>query len=127
MTADEAVVTVTVVRSGGIAGIPRRWGVEAAAGGDADRWCALVDDCPWDQGPTHDGRDGGADRFAWSVRATTPEATRRAELTETQAQGPWRALIDAVREASTPPAPPTPPAKPNPPVRPTSPRSAPEQ
>ena len=38
--------------------------------------------------------------FAWSVRATLPDASRHAELTEDEASGPWRALIDAVREAA---------------------------
>lgn len=101
----DIVVAVTVVRSGGFAGLTRRWGVSAPPA-DAKRWRSLVDDCPWDE----DGirAPEGADRFAWSVRATLPDASLRADLTETQVAGPWRILIDAVREASAPPSPASP-------------------
>ena len=103
--ATEATVVVTVVRSGGFAGLTRRWGVQAPPA-DAARWRTLVDDCPW-----HDYDDAcadqraddasrGADRFSWTLHAMLPDATLRADLTETQATGPWRALIDAVREVS---------------------------
>jgi len=97
----ETVVAVTVVRSGGFAGLTRRWGVQATPA-DAQRWRALVDDCPWDEHGDRctDQRATGADRFSWTVHATLPDATLRADLTETQATGPWRALIDAVREVN---------------------------
>lgn len=97
-------VAVSVVRSGGIAGLTRRWVVEADEL-DAGPWIALLADCPWDD-PTDDPQSAprGADRFSWSVRATMPDAEHRADLTETQAAGPWRALIDAVRAASAPPS-----------------------
>ncbi|MGB4777275.1 protealysin inhibitor emfourin [Microbacterium sp.] len=102
------VVAVTVVRSGGFAGIPRRWSVQAPPS-DADRWIALVEGCPWDE-DADDGAHGaaridgrGADRFSWSVRARLAQRERRAELTESQAAGPWRTLIDAVRDAAPPP------------------------
>ena len=99
---DEPVVEVTVVRTGGFAGITRRWGVTAPPQAAA-HWIELVDDCPWDAcAPGRRGAPDGADRFSWSVRATLPGARRRAELTESEASGPWRTLIDAVREASAP-------------------------
>lgn len=92
----EPAVAVTVVRSGGIAGIPRRWGVEVPAE-DAGPWRALVEECPWGE---CEAPSDGADRFSWSVRARLPDASLRADLSEDQASGPWRTLIDAVREAS---------------------------
>ena len=65
---------------------------------DAAQWRDLVEACPWDE--CDSARPTGADRFAWSVRATLPDASRHADLTEDQASGPWRTLIDAVREAA---------------------------
>lgn len=96
----DVVVAVTIVRSGGFAGLTRRWAVTAPPA-DAEQWITLVDECPWDD--DRDGTPDGADRFAWSVQATLPDASLRADLTETQASGPWRTLIDAVREASDDP------------------------
>ncbi|MBM7828915.1 protealysin inhibitor emfourin [Microbacterium aurum] len=94
----DAVVAVTVSRSGGIAGMTRRWAVQSQSAEDAAQWRALVEACPWDE--CDSARPTGADRFAWSVRATLPDASRHADLTEDQASGPWRTLIDAVREAA---------------------------
>lgn len=95
---DEIVVAVMIVRSGGIAGLSRRWAVEAPRA-DADRWITLVQECPWDEcAPA----SPGADRFAWSVQATLADAYHRADLADAQVRGPWRTLIDAVRAASTP-------------------------
>lgn len=91
-------MAVTVSRSGGIGGMTRRWAVQSQSAEDAAQWRDLVEACPWDQ--CGDAPSGGADRFVWSVRATLPDAARHAELTEDEASGPWRALIDAVREAA---------------------------
>lgn len=91
---------MTVVRSGGFAGLTRRWGVQAPPG-DAQWWCTLVEDCPWDDAPGAAASPAtGADRFTWSVQANLRGTARRAELTESEASGPWRTLIDAVRTAS---------------------------
>ena len=111
---DEPTVAVRVVRSGGFAGLRRTWVVEADAS-DADPWIALVEACPWDDcaadppgaaGAAATGSatagSAGADRFAYSVSATVPGATRHAELAESDASGAWRELIDAVHEASSP-------------------------
>lgn len=94
---DGAQVVVLVVRSGGIAGISRRWRVEASSTDDADQWIARIDRCPWDaelDDPT------GADRFVWSIRARTPSERRERELPDAAVSGPWRELVDAVRAAS---------------------------
>lgn len=91
-----AQVIIAVVRSGGIAGISRRWRVEVSSD-DADEWITRIDRCPWDaelDDPT------GADRFVWSIRALTPSERRERELDDAQLSGPWRELVDAVRAAS---------------------------
>jgi hypothetical protein len=93
---DDPQVVIAVVRTGGIAGIRRRWRVEAPSE-EAGEWIALIDSCPWDA-PAPDGR--GADRFVWSIRARTPSERREQELPDGALDGPWRELVDAVRAAS---------------------------
>ena len=96
-------VAVTVVRSGGLAGMRRRCVVEADAS-DADPWIALVEACPWDDCGSASARAAsnprGADRFSYRLSARVRGAERQADLAESDAVGPWRTLIDAVREAS---------------------------
>lgn len=89
-------VVIAVVRSGGIAGMRRQWRVEAEVP-EAEDWISLIDSCPWEQ-ETDAGT--GADRFVWVIRARTPSEQRERELSDSQVDGPWRALVDAVREAS---------------------------
>lgn len=97
----DAPVAVAVVRSGGIAGIRRRWGVEPSPS-DAGEWIALIDRCPWgDASP----EAKGADRFVWSIRVRTPTLRRTRELSDSELAGPWRELVDAVRHASAEPPP----------------------
>jgi hypothetical protein len=93
-------VWVSVVRSGGFAGLTRRWSVTPAPH-DESRWLSLIADCPWDAVTTS---PPAPDRFCWSVTAAAEQATRTAELAEPDVEGPWRALIDAVRDAETTPA-----------------------
>ncbi|MEI3843125.1 MULTISPECIES: protealysin inhibitor emfourin [Microbacterium] len=88
-------VVVIVIRTGGIAGIPRRWRAMPAPD-EEERWISLVERCPWDA-PDRD--EPGADRFRWRIEARTPAGRRERELPETQLDGPWRTLVDAVREA----------------------------
>lgn len=88
-------VVVAVVRSGGIAGLRRRWRVERAAS-DAERWIMLIDRCPWDAPAA---AESGADRYVWTVIARTPAEERERELGESELDGPWRELVDAVRAA----------------------------
>lgn len=94
---DEVTLSVVVERSGGFAGLTRRWRVEAAPG-EAPDWVELVDQCPWDE----PGRTlpSGADRFAWTVSAHRGRERRHAELAEQDVDGAWKRLIDAVRDAA---------------------------
>ncbi len=93
-------MAVTVSRSGGIAGMTRRWAVQSQSAEDAAQWRALVEACPWDE--CDSARPTGAEpvRVVGAGHATVPDASRHADLTEDQASGPWRTLIDAVREAA---------------------------
>ena len=98
--ADDLLVIVTVTRTGGIAGLRRKWRAEAAAD-DASPWINLIEGCPWDTRQLA-RFPGGADRFMWSVDARCGADQRQAELADSDVQGPWRELIDAVREAGSP-------------------------
>ena len=97
---DDHVVIVTVTRTGGIAGLRRAWRAEAGAD-DAATWITLIEGCPWDA-LRFERFAEGADRFMWSVDARCGPEERQAELADSAVQGPWRELIDAVREAGTP-------------------------
>lgn len=90
---DEPDVSVTVVRSSGIAGLRREWHAEAC-GAEAKPWLALIEGCPWDE-PVPE--TPGADRFQWQVSAAVGAARRDARMPDGAVTAPWRALIDAVR------------------------------
>ena len=93
-------VIVVVVRSGGILGRSKRWVAEPDEA-ETDHWVTLIERCPWDDPAEQDaGVDPphGADRYLWSIRATFPGERRRQELPDTALDGPWRELVDAVRD-----------------------------
>ncbi len=92
----DAPVVIAVVRTGGIAGIRRKWRVEPDPT-ETHHWIAMIDSCPWDA--DHDA-DAGADRFVWLIRVRTPSEERERELPDSALDGPWRELVNAVREAS---------------------------
>jgi hypothetical protein len=107
---------ITVTRSGGVAGLSPRWTVEAEAEPDVAEWLALVDSCPWDD----EGADAetAADRFVYTIRVlmqpaeagadqpradeATPIAPeeRGARIPEKKLDGPWRELVDRVKDTS---------------------------
>ncbi|ONI63426.1 hypothetical protein ALI44B_01480 [Leifsonia sp. ALI-44-B] len=107
---------ITVTRSGGVAGLSPRWTVEAEAEPDVAEWLALVDSCPWDDEDA--GLETGADRFVYTIRVlmqpaevgkdessvdqanpTVPEE-RGARIPEKKLDGPWRELVDRVKDTS---------------------------
>ena len=98
---DDDTLLVRVVRTGGIAGVRRQWQVRPV-GRDADRWMVLIDRCPWRAAPD---RTPAPDRFVWDICVRMPEGERRRSLGERQLTGPWRELVDAVREAAGRPSP----------------------
>ncbi|MFT4228765.1 MAG: hypothetical protein QM602_00580 [Microbacterium sp.] len=97
----EPAVAVTVIRTGGFAGLHREWRAEPPPS-QAARWVALIESCPWDDLPREQPR--GADLFVWRIRARCEvddgELERDAELQDPQVQGPWQILIDEVRATS---------------------------
>lgn len=81
-------------RTGGVAGMTRTWSVRVDDGSDErGDWSALVDACPWDDPAPP---SPGADRFVYLVRA----GDREVRLGEAAVDGPWRRLVDRVRDAS---------------------------
>ena len=100
--------SITVVRSGGFAGLKREWRAGSADSPDVD-WANLVDACPWKAvaKPTR-----VVDGFVWTIEAsrhieasrqigaTRGVRSRRATLPEAQVTGAWRDLVDQVRQAS---------------------------
>ncbi len=124
---NDRTLRITVARSGGVAGITPSWSITASEEPEVDSWLSLVASCPWDApGPEADAN--GADRFVYSIRVLLPTAAsgtgvddgadgghppsaseapdaarareRDARVPETALQGPWRELVDRVKQAS---------------------------
>jgi hypothetical protein len=96
-------LVITVARSGGFAGLTRRWRVEARDETDAASWRPLVDACPWDDSAS----DASArDRFVYRITlveasdspGTRTSAEHAATLPEAAVEGPWRTLVDRVQQ-----------------------------
>ena len=85
---------VVVSRSGGIAGITRTWAVLVEQTPDPESLELLIEACPWDE---PDPVDPQADRYVYQFQA----GDRFAVLGEPAVQGPWRELVDRVRQFST--------------------------
>jgi hypothetical protein len=101
---------ITVARSGGIAGIAPQWTVTASEEADVDSWLSLVESCPWDAPDPADGAGasgapggpigGGVDRFVYTIRVFLPtDEERDARVPEQRLDGPWRDLVDRVKDA----------------------------
>ena len=95
--AREPHVAVRLTRTGGLAGITRRWQAEAPEG-DASQWVAVIDQCPWDETPPTDSVR--TDGFTWRIVAVVRHDERSVVLPESAAVGPWATLISVVRDAS---------------------------
>lgn len=89
---DELPFVITVVRSGGVAGLRREWTIEVTAPQDAEQWRPIVEACPWDDVPG----DPVADGFVYDFRVADLEAV----IDERRLDGPWRLLADEVRRRS---------------------------
>ncbi|HXR44529.1 MAG TPA: hypothetical protein VN759_06960 [Pseudolysinimonas sp.] len=88
-------LSVLVVRSGGILGAPRRWAVQPRS--DAPAWLALIEACPWDAVKSD---EVSRDRFVWRIEARTPQGQCAASVPDRDLTGPWRELVDRVRQAA---------------------------
>jgi hypothetical protein len=91
---EQPTITVTVVRTGGFAGIRREWNARPPEP-ERPRWLMLIRQCPWDAADESDA--GGADRFVWHIEAQLGDDDHRAEVPETRLHGPWRDLVAEVQ------------------------------
>jgi len=86
---------ITVIRSGGFAGISREWSVRVDEQPDEEQWRELIDRLPWERDPASQGEP---DRYIYRVRC----APREVVIPESRLTGPWRELVDKVRDAEDP-------------------------
>ena len=90
----DGILIITVVRSGGFAGLRQEW--QAAVGDDErDEWMPLIQACPWGSRPSD---PTSADRYVWRIQAHGPRLRRSATVPDAHLDGPWRELVDRVRE-----------------------------
>ncbi|HKP07521.1 MAG TPA: hypothetical protein VJU58_09755, partial [Microbacterium sp.] len=98
----EPALEVDVARTGGFAGLTRRWSAQPPEG-EASDWLVLIDRCPWDDAvpapldaPEQAGSAPVADGFVWWIRASRSNESarepdlREAELADDQVTGAWR-------------------------------------
>ena len=83
---------ITVVRSGGFAGISRTWQVQLVSSAEFDAWNDLLRELPWDERPQTAPQP---DRFVYRIRVSR----RRITLPEQQVRGLWRELVTRVQNA----------------------------
>ncbi|HEV7950699.1 MAG TPA: protealysin inhibitor emfourin [Glaciihabitans sp.] len=84
---------VTVTRSGGFAGLTQTWTITVDEQPDSADWAELIDRLPWGRRPRSAPQP---DRYVYDIRC----ARHRVTLPEQQLTGPWRELVDRVRERS---------------------------
>ncbi|MEO7147071.1 MAG: protealysin inhibitor emfourin [Terrimesophilobacter sp.] len=82
---------ISVTRSGGFAGLTRKWSVTVSEDALEEQWQTLLDQLPWDQyvsGPPE------PDRFTYRVRC----ANRQAVIPERRFTGAWQELLELVQQ-----------------------------
>jgi hypothetical protein len=83
---------VSVTRSGGFAGLRRTWAVTVDDQPDRDAWDDLLGRLPWGERTQSAPQP---DRYVYEIRYSR----RRVTLPEQQLTGPWKELVDRVRDA----------------------------
>jgi hypothetical protein len=89
---------VSVARSGGLAGLMLVWEVDVDRQPDRAEWEGLLADVPWNSAPAGTAAPIEPDRFVYRIRCAPHEA----RLGERQLTGPWRVLVDRVRDTVEP-------------------------
>jgi len=84
---------ITVIRSGGFAGISRQWSVRVDEQPDEEQWRELLDRLPWDR--SNQAPDE-PDRYVYRVRCAPHETV----IPERRLDGPWRELVERVQQAN---------------------------
>jgi hypothetical protein len=83
-------ITVTITRTGGFAGISRQWTVQL----DAEEWRSLLaSGAP----SASSGPDHSADRFVYRIRG----GRRSLVIPDSRLDGRWRALVERARDERT--------------------------
>lgn len=85
---------VLVWRSGGLLGRSVEWDVVVDEQPDSDQWYLLIAELPWDECPAVSATP---DRYNYRIRCDPHEVV----IPEQQLTGPWRELVDRVRNANT--------------------------
>ncbi|MBH0052989.1 hypothetical protein I6E74_02250 [Salinibacterium sp. SWN139] len=98
---------VQVWRSGGLLGRRVEWAVVVDEQPDPDQWYLLISEIPWNEHPTENTMP---DRYTYEIHCEPHEAV----IPEQQLVGPWRELVDRVREADASPRRPQPESPPGP-------------
>ena len=84
---------VSVTRSGGIAGLSRTWAITVDDQPDRDEWMSLIASLPWQN---RERTAPQPDRYVYLIRCSR----RRISLPEQKLEGPWRELVERVRDRS---------------------------
>ena len=92
----DGILLITVVRSGGFAGLRQEWQAEVAAD-ERDEWMPLIQACPWGD-PQSDPTS--RDRYLWRIQARGPRLRRSATVPDANLDGPWSALVHRVQAAA---------------------------
>lgn len=84
---------ISVVRSGGFAGLTNTWEISIDGLDDRDAWLELIDRLPWQETASERQRP---DTYSYRIQCSTHQIT----LPEHQLTGPWRELVDRVQHES---------------------------
>ena len=85
---------ILVWRSGGLLGRRVEWDVVVDEQPDPEQWYLLIAELPWDERPAVIATP---DRYTYRIRCDPHEVV----IPEQQLTGPWRELVDRVRDADT--------------------------
>lgn len=83
---------IVVSRSGGFAGLTRTWSVEVSPSEAEERWLPLLE-----QAEPPAVEDVERDRYVYHIAVGYREVT----VAESAVQGPWKDLLEWVKEASS--------------------------